>query len=397
MKYQRNNIQVLHLIKFFSTLYFYIQVLTLYLQSYELSYIQINSMWGIIVFIQAVAEVPSGLLADRFGRKKTIIVALFLQLAGELIFLGGSRYIHFMLSAAAGGVGFAFLSGSFEALMYDSLKTQNRENEMQKVAGLNAALGLLASVIGSLAGGYLTSGLQIQRIRWAIIVTAIFVALSWAASFFLVEIKPTQANKPARAATTLKKAFFAITRNRALLKIILLSLLATPFINYLLYLYPPRFVQLGIGGIWLGITLSLGSLAGFFTSKYAHLGEKYLGVRKTVLIATITPGLLYLALSFITNSVATIILVVTAIGAMQLRKPIFLDYVNRHVASDIRATSLSIVSMITGLYVAGMGVLIGVLADYNISYAFVFMGSLIILGALFIRIDKTHTQGTQVD
>ena len=72
----RSNITRLGLAYFFSTLYFYIPVGTLYLQTKNLDYVQINSLWGIIVFTQFLAEVPTGILADRIGRKHAINLAL---------------------------------------------------------------------------------------------------------------------------------------------------------------------------------------------------------------------------------------------------------------------------------------------------------------------------------
>lgn len=46
-----------------------------------------TSLWGIIVATLFVAEVPTGLLADRLGRARAVQLALALQVLGELIFL----------------------------------------------------------------------------------------------------------------------------------------------------------------------------------------------------------------------------------------------------------------------------------------------------------------------
>ena len=120
------NITTLHILKFFSALYFYHHVVSIYLQGRGLGFVEINSLWGIIVLVQAVCEVPTGVIADRIGRKPSILIAQLLQLAGELIFLFGRNYYHFIFSCVAAGIGFSFLSGSFEAMMYDSLKEAGR-------------------------------------------------------------------------------------------------------------------------------------------------------------------------------------------------------------------------------------------------------------------------------
>ena len=55
-----------------------------------------------------------------------------------------------------------------------------------------------------------------------------------------------------------------------------------------------------------------------------------------------------------------------------------------------RATVLSLINVISGFYVAIMGLLIGFIADISLSYSFIFMGGIITAGALYIKIDESH-------
>ena len=93
------NITKLSIVYFFSTLYFYAPVATLYLQGRGLNYVQINSLWGIIVGTMFLTEIPTGMLADRLGRKRAITVALALQLLGEVIFVFADSYWPFALAS----------------------------------------------------------------------------------------------------------------------------------------------------------------------------------------------------------------------------------------------------------------------------------------------------------
>ena len=61
----------LALVLFLSALYVYLPVFTLYLQSNGLSLLQVNSLWGILVAALFLAEVPTGMLADRIGRARS--------------------------------------------------------------------------------------------------------------------------------------------------------------------------------------------------------------------------------------------------------------------------------------------------------------------------------------
>jgi len=73
-----DNISKISLISFFSSLYFYLPILTIYYQQKSLNFIQINSLWGIITGTIFLSEIPTGLIADKIGRKFSIIISLFL-------------------------------------------------------------------------------------------------------------------------------------------------------------------------------------------------------------------------------------------------------------------------------------------------------------------------------
>jgi hypothetical protein len=188
----------------------------------------------------------------------------------------------------------------------------------------------------------------------------------------------------------LKNGIMLLKSNTALQRILLLSLLATPFINYLLNFYQPYFIQAHVPGIWLGIALSLASFLGVLTSKYAYLLEKTCGVRKGILIATLLPGVFYMLMATISSSWIAILLFIGAYSSMNLQKPMFADYINRHIESKNRATVLSLISMVSGLYIAFMGLIIGGIADVSLSFAFLVMGSIIIISTLLIKIEHVH-------
>ena len=193
-----------------------------------------------------------------------------------------------------------------------------------------------------------------------------------------------------------KDGLHLIKSNGALQRILILSLLSTPFINYLLNFYPPYFVKANVSGVFFGAALAVASLLGVFTSKYAYCFEKSFGVKNGIFLAVIFPGLFYFLLAFVFHSIVSIILFILAYGSMHIQKPIFLDYLNRHIQSKNRATVISLINGISGFYVAIMGLLIGFLADKSLSYSFIFMGGLIAISAFFIRIDEEHVTAIQI-
>lgn len=60
---------------------------TLYLQERGLNLFQVNSNSAIIIGTIFLAEVPTGVLADRIGRKWSVVLAMAFPLAGEVLYL----------------------------------------------------------------------------------------------------------------------------------------------------------------------------------------------------------------------------------------------------------------------------------------------------------------------
>ena len=111
------NGEKLAIITFFQNLYLYNHVGALYLQYRGLSLLQINSIVSIILGTIFLSEVPTGIVSDKIGRKKSIVISLFLLFLGEAFCLFAKNYLSFVFIAVLVGIGYSFLSGANEALI----------------------------------------------------------------------------------------------------------------------------------------------------------------------------------------------------------------------------------------------------------------------------------------
>jgi MFS family permease len=386
------NVTKLAIAYFFATLYFYIPVGALYLQSKNLNYVQINSLSGIIVGTMFLTEVPAGIVADRLSRKRSINIALGLQVLGEVVYIFANSYWPFALAAAIGGLGFAFGSGSVEALVYDSLKTRGREDEMSKATGFINAAQRLANLLAFAVSGLLVVNLTQERFVLAIVVTACAVAVGWLVSLTLRE--PETEVKRGGGDSSLKLLVDGVRTlqgNQRFRRLVLLALATIPFNEYLLNLYQPRFVHVGVPPIWLGLALALASIVSILGARYAYLLEARLGTESSLLLTTILPGVLYFVMAATLYPVLAVLVFCTLYGSTSLKGPIFSGHLNKHIESKNRATVLSMISMFSGIYVALMGLLIGCIGDFSLTYAFMFMGAIVLLGSLLFRVRTTQT------
>lgn len=383
------NITSLTLIYFFSTLYFYVPIATLYLQDKGLNYTMINSMWAIIVGTMFITEIPTGMIADRIGRKKAIILALGLQLSGEVIFLFAQQYWLFAVCGVVGGLGFAFSSGCIESLVYEDLKKDNSVDQMTRAMGLIQAASQTASLLAFAIGGLLLSELSQTRFLTAIALTAGCVAIGFLLTFTLKENHRTVSNSKEQRENSLKylkDGWQLIRSNRAFQLLIALGIFTVPFRDYLINLYQPKFIEAGLPPVWLGLGLALASGVGILCARYAYLLEKYLGSRMAILTSTLLPGLLYFVFALVSGGWGLVPLFCLLLGAQSLKSPLLSAHLNTHIADENRATVLSLISMGEGAYVMLMGLLIGKVADNSLMNAFLLMGAVICLSALVFRL-----------
>lgn len=391
-----NNITKITLIDFFAALYFYAPIGTLYLQNRGLSFLQINSIWAVIVGTMFFAEVPTGMIADKIGRKNSIIIALALQLLGEILYIFANNYVAFILIAIVGGLGFSFASGCLEALVYDSLKENGKESDMKRVQGIRGGAGELARMSAPLVAAFLITGIELSKFILLIVMTCVSVAVAFFVSFTLREPKLPYEHTETNPIELLKDGLRLLRHNKSLRRIVLLSLFATPFVNYLTNFYQPYFLQAHVSTIWLGLSLSSASLLAFLASNCSYIFERRLGMKDAVLVSTILPGILYIAMAFVFHPVISVVLFCLAYGSTSIQNPLFSDYKNIHIESRNRATVLSLISMLSGMYVAIMGLIIGKIGDYSIPAALIFMGIVVIFSSLFFRINETHIRTLEV-
>src|SRR5699024_6271004 len=133
-----------------------------YLQGKGLTLAQIAGMQTTLMVTQLVMEVPTGLLADLLGHRRSYQIALVMAVSGEVITLLSETYVHFTLGQIVAGTGFAFASGSVDVLVYESLPASDRTSAMQRAKGRIGAAMQLASVFAYSVGAWITRELTME-------------------------------------------------------------------------------------------------------------------------------------------------------------------------------------------------------------------------------------------
>lgn len=116
----------------------------LFFEDSGLSAGQISALFAIWSATAIVAEVPSGALADRFGRRNALVASGVLQAAGYLVWITLPGFAGFAAGFVLWGLGGALVSGAREALLYDGLVAVGAEGEYARVNGWVSAATLVA-------------------------------------------------------------------------------------------------------------------------------------------------------------------------------------------------------------------------------------------------------------
>lgn len=99
-------------------------------------------------------EIPSGVLADVFGRKNMLIVSSVMTMIGNIVMIVSGNLFMVCLSMAFQAAGYNFASGSGDALAYDSLKIESRETYYEKYASTQLGICRLCGGISTLCAGF---------------------------------------------------------------------------------------------------------------------------------------------------------------------------------------------------------------------------------------------------
>jgi len=350
----------------------------------------LESILALFIFL---FEVPTGIFADKFSRKKSIIAGIVIFFIETVMMIFAKGFLMFAVIFALTGIAVTFMTGSVEALIYDALKKQNQAFLMKKAMGNYGSSSLVGKFIAPVIGAYIARDLLPFQFIVLVYLTLFAIVIAFFLSLSLkdeggTEIRPENPS-PMRI---FLEGIELMCSNKYLMRIILLDIFTTPFIFELKYLSQQNFKNAGISITILGFVFGLAILLSVLAKKYAYKFERLLGMKRAIFLITIVPGVFFASLAFISNPAWLIISFVLVRMLAEISGPLFSEYRNNHIPSVNRATAISLISMFGCFYLMFARLIIGKLANVNLSYAFIFMGMVIIGASLFLRIEEAHVR-----
>ncbi|PWJ96623.1 fucose permease [Oceanotoga teriensis] len=376
------NIKKNYIFTFFSNLNLTGTIWIIFLSYKGMNLTQIGLLEGIFHLTSFFMEVPTGIIADFFGRKTSRSFGRFISIISNIIFINSNNFYFFTISMIFNALSYNLESGAGQALLYDSLINISKEEEFLKISGKIEFITQIGMLFGYLLGGYFADKSFELAYNIAIIIGIINFLYSF--SFEEPKIKYNYNSKNfANFINQNKDSFKELIKDKKLFFIVLFSELLTMFCTTVFFYLQNDLYYKGFNTTKIGLIFSISGVISAFFSIYTQKIKNVLTEKGIFLIfpIIISISLISMGISkipyifFILISISESIIFVT-----------YSDYINKKISSDKRATILSMCSMIFSIYMIIIFPLFGKIGDiYGLQKSFLSLG-LILLIPIFINI-----------
>jgi len=214
-----------------------------------------------------IFEIPSGVLADVFGRKKMLIVSSIMRMIGNIIMILSDNLFTVCLSIAFHALSYNFSSGTGDALAYDSLKAANAESRFERFESDQLVIYRLCSGISTLCAGFaLFIG---HRLAYGtdLITGVIQIAVLMSLSEMYAPAPEQSGSIAARLAICLKESFTFMKSAKRAMKLMIVNSLIGAADTLLLFFLQAKLPERGIPHRLLGAALLFMEIGGIIGSK----------------------------------------------------------------------------------------------------------------------------------
>lgn len=325
---------------FFQVFLVFMPIAIPFFQSKGLSMQDVFVLQAWFGFIVLITEVPSGYMADIFGRKITLVVGAVAVGVGNSVLLLADGFWGLALFELCLGIGHSLISGADIALLYDTELALGRGEQAQRqIVGRLYGFRTVSESIAAL----LCTLLLLHSMQAVVIVQAVAGWIPLILALLLVEPPGARLASNDHLGNMAEICRVLLTRSR-LLRLIVLALciwsLTTFFAVWLLQkIWEDQGIDLvHFGWLWAGLTV-----VSAFAGRWAHKAEDLLGTTGLLAFVGLSPVLGYLGLEHfgvVGGYLASMTFFISrGFGLVVLR-----DALNRRIPGEYRATANSLTS-----------------------------------------------------
>ncbi|HEY9770235.1 MAG TPA: MFS transporter [Coleofasciculaceae cyanobacterium] len=374
-----SNLIKLYILRGLAFAWFPIPTIVLFYESYGLDIEQIVLLKTILSLSVLVLEVPSGYLADLWGRKACLVIGSGVWIVSWLIYCVGTSFNQFALAEVLAGVAASLISGANTAIGYDTLLQLGREKYYQVWEGRLVAIAGISEAVCGIIGAAIAS----INLVYPFYLQTVCLVIYFCLALTLVEPKDHQAIAQTQKLKQLQTIIINVFNRPKLRWLILLSGTFSSASFLIVWLSQDYLKQLNIPIQAFGWAWAIFHLGMSVASVNAHRVERIFGIKKATFLLILILGISYICLGSI-NQVWGMVFIMSLYLVRGLSSPLILNAINQQISSSVRATILSINSLIFGLGFAVVAPMIGAIASgYDLFTGLIVAGCLFLISGWF--------------
>ncbi len=387
-----NDIHKLYLFSFLSkAVFFGALAVPFFLDWAKIDYTRIFILQAWFSFWVFALEVPTGVVADKLGRKHSLAIGSLVTAMGFALYGLVNSYPSFMMAELLIAMGSALLSGADKALLYDTLVGLKKKKDARHIISRYDAAGTLGIVISMPVGSFVAGTALMPYPNILTVPMFMTAAVGLIATLFALSLNEPKRKKPLENPIRLAiDGFKHILKTKLLREISLNYVLISSTTFFMFWLYQTLLREVGIGISYFGLVgAGINIFAMILLLNLKRL-ERIFGMKQLILISALLPALLYFSVAFFRNIPLIFIAIFLVVGMRLLRAPVLTDFMNRFIKSKNRATVLSGISMLDRLVILLLYPLIGLLMDKSLTLALLLLGTATLIFALTTKIGDPH-------
>lgn len=395
---------------FFKNLRFFEPFLILFFLEKNISFLQIGIIYSVREILINILEIPSGILADIFGRKKTLIISFFFYITSFIIFYLTHSFLSFLIAISFYAIGDSFRSGNHKTMIFEYLRIHGWNDLRAHYYGHTRSWSQFGSAISSLIAAAIVfySG-NYQSIF-------IISVIPYILDLILISSYPKELDKSRESQniSSLKSGFKQIIdeftlslKNPSILRAVANLSVHSGFHRSIKDYLQPVIQSLAISlpvllyltdtqrsSILIGIIYFVVYVLTSLTTRRAGYVKDSIKSTGIALNITMYAGFMLALISGIFFHygfyLISIILYILIYLTENLRNPIGVGYVSELYEDHILSTALSLNSQSKSLLAAIFAPILGFIADYfGVGIALVGLSVFILLGSPFFTVKPT--------
>ena len=347
----------------------------LFLSQNGMSLWQIGLLESIFHATSVICEIPSGMLADRYSYKTNLYLSRIAGIVSSILMLvGQGNFWIYALAMVVSALSYNFDSGTSAAMVYDSAVEAGLKERYLSISSFMSGVAEGTRSLGTVLAGFFVHG-QLHLTYYIMIATSMIVLfLTW-----MLKEPRVKAQKSERL--TMKKIMLTVKeelqRNPSLFGWMILSQIIGTLMSMFYFYYQNQLPDLE--GWQISMVMLIGSVLNIWAVYLASkIGKKYAALKLFPILVLLT-GVTYL-LSYFGTPLIYILIYLISNALYALFQPIFDNDLQKRLPSEVRATMLSVYSMMFSLSMIVIFPLTGWLIDaLGFVVAFIYLGFFLVI------------------